>query len=148
MSKGRSSYTKELETQDPKPFPGRGTRGFQAYTTASWNRERMQKMPTFLCKVENESTAIFNPKLAENAKQMAPKVVCQKLWKAAGALGASCPSSAPSNLLFAFKNIPTDVEAQFRVILSLSPASLAWNMVTHVHSASCPARNHKESKRQ
>lgn len=51
VSNGRSSYTKELETQDPELFPDRGTRGFQAYTTASWSRERMQKMPTFLSKV-------------------------------------------------------------------------------------------------
>lgn len=33
MSNGRSSSTEELETQDPKPLPGRGTRRFRAYTT-------------------------------------------------------------------------------------------------------------------
>lgn len=60
-------------------------------------------------------------------------MACQKLWKAVGALRASRLSSVPLNLLFSFKNIPTYVEAQFRVILSLSPAFLVWN-ITHVHT--------------
>lgn len=68
--------------------------------------------------MELESSVIFNPKLTEHAKQIAPKAVCQKLWKAAGALGAQCIGSVLSVLLFAFKNIPTYVEA-VRVVLSL-----------------------------
>lgn len=79
--------------------------------------------------MELKSSAIFNPKLAENAKQTALKAVCQKLWKAARALGAQCVSSVLSILLFAFKNIPTYVEARLGCFFP-SPASLAWS-ITH-----------------
>lgn len=93
--------------------------------------------------MELESSVIFNPKLTEHAKQIAPKAVCQKLWKAAGALGAQCIGSVLSILLFAFKNIPTYVEAQFGWFFP-SPASLehyAWT-----HSASRLASNNRSSE--
>ena len=47
----------------------------------------------------------------------------------ARALGAQCVSSVISILLFAFKNIPTYVEARLGCFFP-SPASLAWS-ITH-----------------
>ena len=72
--------------------------------------------------------------------KLPPQQFAKTPWKAAGALGAQCVRSALSILLFAFKNIPTYVEAQLGWFFP-SPCFPGVERHTRTHPASRPARN-------